>query len=253
MVTDLLIAIPLFVLAVAHSMLGESDILRPLFAADWRTDKTPRWAMEKILRFAWHLTSVAWAALGFIALDVSVSATIGVMSLVSAAMIFFTLRGHLAWPLFLLAGLAALWREGVVSDGLLAGAGIAAAIVLFAAAVVHVYWAFGGTWLAQAAVPTSSDTTPTFTPGRWLTLAVAGALMVFAGLVVAAVSDVGPAAVIWLVWAGTAVFVARAVGDTKFAGFTKSVRGTAFADFDDRVFTPLVVFLAFGAAAAALV
>jgi hypothetical protein len=39
----------------------------------------------------------------------------------------------------------------------------------------------------------------------------------------------------------------RAIGDTKVAGFTKSVRDTPFADADDRYFTPLVVLLSLGA------
>lgn len=252
MVTDLLIAVPLFALAAGHSALGEMNILRPLFAADWQTTRTPRQAMERILRFVWHLTSVGWIALGLIALGVSASLAISAMGLTSAAVIFFALRGHLAWPLFLLAGLAALWREDIISDAALTGVGIATATLLAALAVVHVYWAFGGSWLAADAVPSTDDSTPTFTPGRALTLVVAGALVGFATLVGAAVAGVGPAATIWLIWAGVAVFAIRAIGDTKFAGFTKSVRGTRFAEFDDRFFTPLVVFLAFGSAAAAL-
>ena len=53
------------VLAIAHSALGESGILRPLFAVEWTVNE-PRWAVERILRFAWDLTSVTW--LGFAAI-----------------------------------------------------------------------------------------------------------------------------------------------------------------------------------------
>ena len=54
----------LFVLAVAHSILGETDILRPLFRSTWTIDTTPRWATERILRFVWHATSFSWVAIG---------------------------------------------------------------------------------------------------------------------------------------------------------------------------------------------
>ena len=62
MTASLVGSLALLVLALAHSVLGEQGILRPLFAAEW-TVELPRWAVERILRFAWHLTSLAWVAL----------------------------------------------------------------------------------------------------------------------------------------------------------------------------------------------
>ncbi len=44
----------------------------------------------------------------------------------------------------------------------------------------------------------------------------------------------------------------RAIGDTKVAGFTKTVRDTAFSRADDQYFTPLITFIALGATAALL-
>jgi len=45
----------------------------------------------------------------------------------------------------------------------------------------------------------------------------------------------------------------RAIGDTRVAGSTKTVRNTDFARADDRYFTPIVVFLALGASGALVV
>ena len=90
------------VLALAHSALGEKEILAPLFRAEWETP-TPRWAVQRILRFAWHLTSIAWIGLGAAALGAPVGLCIAGVGLSSGAVVFFTLRGHLAWPLFTLA------------------------------------------------------------------------------------------------------------------------------------------------------
>lgn len=249
--SQLIIAGCLFLLAFAHSALGETDILRPLFAADWTMDKTPRWATEKILRFAWHLTSVSWIAVGLIVLDVPPLPTVAVMSLVSAAMIFVMLRGHLAWPIFLLAGLAALRADGMLEGFVLQGAGLLTSAMLLVVAAVHVYWAVGGKWMLDRAVP---PTTPErqFSPGPLLTLAVAAALAVFSALIALVAFKSGPEQLRWLVIAGIAVLTIRAVGDTKVAGFTKTVRDTDFAAADDRWFTPLIVFLALGATAALL-
>lgn len=103
----------------AHSYLGERYILirlfrRPdlpnLFGGDVFTKRT--------LRFAWHLTTIAWwgfAALLFLAAPRSVDplsirrlgAAVAATFLVTAAVTFAGSRGrHLAWPVFLAIALA---------------------------------------------------------------------------------------------------------------------------------------------------
>jgi len=241
----------LVVLGIAHTVLGETGILRPLFAAAWNVD-TPRWAMERILRFAWHVTSIAWFAMAAIIVGAATLPVVGVMSIASALMIFVMLRGHLAWPLFLLGGLAAFQAEGWLGAPLLITAASLTVAALIAAAAVHIYWAFGGTWGLAAALPELPGTSKQFRPGPVATLAVAGALLTFAGLVIAVVTGSDPSWMRWLVGAGIAVLTIRAIGDGKVAGFTKEIRDTDFGKADDRVFTPLCVFLSLGAAAALL-
>lgn len=240
----------LVLLAVVHSVLGESSILVPLFKQQWNTDE-PRWAVERILRFAWHLTSVAWLALAAVLLGVELLTVVAAFSIVSAAIIFVMLRGHLAWPLFLLAGLAALHADGRLTSNVLLAAAAVGAVMLLMAAGVHVYWATGGRWMLDVAVPVDPSGRGR-TPGPALTLLVAGALVAFAVLVSAAAAEVGPSLVRPLVWAGVAVFAVRAVGDTKTAGFSKSDHSTAFAQADDQWFTPIIVFIALGATASVL-
>ncbi len=128
---------------------------------------------------------------------------------------------------------------------------MASALALVAAAGVHAYWAAGGKWMLDRALPSGSASA--FEPGPGLTLLVAGALAVFAALVVVVASGSGPGVVRWFVGIGIGVLSLRAVGDMKVAGFTKTVRDTPFAQADDRWFTPLVVFLALGATGALLI
>lgn len=248
--TQAVIAGCLVSLAVAHSTLGESGILRPLFAGEWSTP-IPRFAAEKILRFAWHLTSFAWLALAAIVAGADLFVAIGILSLLSAGLIFVVLRGHLAWPIFLLAGAASLREAGALDDTWLQGGAAVTVGLLLIAAAVHVYWALGGRWFLDRALPPGSE--DGFTPGPALTLAVAIALTVFAGLVGLVAFDADSSVLEALVIGGGAVLVARAIGDRRVAGFTKTVRDTDFAIADDRYFTPLCVLLAFGAAGAVLV
>ena len=100
-----------FSVGVAHSVLGERYILIRLFR---RSDLPQLFGgtefTTRTLRFAWHLTTIAWwsAAALFVALAQApltssrVSVILGVMFLLTALVTFIVSRGrHLAWPVFL--------------------------------------------------------------------------------------------------------------------------------------------------------
>ena len=108
-----------FAIGLAHSILGERYILIRLFR---RPDLPKLFGgtefTVRTLRFAWHLTSIAWwgAAVIFfyMARDRLTSASVaGVLAgvfLVSAAITLFASRGrHFAWPVFLAIGVIALY------------------------------------------------------------------------------------------------------------------------------------------------
>lgn len=243
----------LIFLGVAHSLIGERRILTPLFAAEWSTSSPPRAAVERILRMAWHLLSLTLLGLGLIALEREPSVVIAWTALACALLIFVMVRSHFAWPLTLLTAFALFHSNGALTDGWLRIASAAAIITMLAASALHVWWATGGTWMLDvASPPTPPGAKRSFEPGPVATLAVAVALAAFAALVAMTAFDIGPAWSSWLVIAGVVVLTIRAFGDTKVAGFTKTIRNTDFARADDQWFTPLIVFLAFGAAASVL-
>ena len=107
----------LAVTAAAHSVLGERYILVRLF----RRDDLPRLFgsdafTKRTLRFAWHLTTIAWLGLAAILAALaqsrggagSVLQIVALTCFVTAAVIAVTSRGkHLAWPLFLAVALLA--------------------------------------------------------------------------------------------------------------------------------------------------
>jgi hypothetical protein len=99
---------------VAHSVLGERYILIRLF----RCAELPKLFGStsltiRILRFAWHLTTIAWW--GFAAILVllatrsvsprNLSIVLAATFVVTGAITFAVSRGrHLAWPVFLFIG-----------------------------------------------------------------------------------------------------------------------------------------------------
>ncbi|MEM7158625.1 MAG: DUF3995 domain-containing protein [Myxococcota bacterium] len=236
-------------LAVAHSVLGELGLIRPLFARDWELP-IPRWASERILRFAWHLTSLAWLGLAAIALGASIWVVLAAVAAVSGLVIFFTLRGHLAWPLFFGTAAAAAAQSELLSPGLLLGVSISAAATLAVIGLIHLYWAARPHIDLSAAIPTEPGGGPVFQPPAWLTAGVGVALLSTATLFTLRALGIAMPGLDLLVIFATLVFGVRAVGDGRYVGFSKKQRDTRFGQLDDELYTPLSVSFAFGGLAA---
>lgn len=95
---------------IAHSVLGERFILvRLLRRSDLPHLLGSDWFTRRVLRFAWHITSVAWCGLGAVLMLASadtsgdpVRQAVAVTFLVSALITAGFSRGrHLAWIVFL--------------------------------------------------------------------------------------------------------------------------------------------------------
>jgi hypothetical protein len=134
-----------------------------------------------------------------------------------------------------------------------------------AIALIHVYWAFGGSLGGEAAVPRAAiapgaeshaPRPPAFVPTRAATLAVAAALAIVALLVALQAGWFGASlqhgalrAVIGVVAA--AMFV-RAIGDFRLVGFFKRRTESRFAQLDSWFYSPLCVLLGAGLACVAV-
>lgn len=128
--------------------------------------------------------------------------------------------------------------------------GMLAAAVLLGLGALHAYWAGGGRWGTDVAIPKRGGQ-PLFVPGPAGTLMVA-VLLWAAGLVF--LGRVG----LWGQWlprwpfvAGTwtlvIVFGGRVVGGLRWFGLFKRVRGTPFAWWDTWLYVPLCGLLALAA------
>jgi hypothetical protein len=130
--------------------------------------------------------------------------------------------------------------------------GGAVAFVFLLLGLWHVYMASArAPGVLDGAVP-SAGGEPVFVPSRPVTYAVAMVLFLCAGLVAAAAGVIPsalPPAVLtvgsWLLALG---LFARAIGDFRFVGFFKRVKGSRFARLDSVFYSPLCLALAAGIA-----
>jgi hypothetical protein len=120
------------------------------------------------------------------------------------------------------------------------------ALILGALALLHVYWGIVGVSGRSAALPEVGGK-PTFQPSRLSCFAVATALTVAALLVAwrgGLMPSPLPGVIATIGTAGVgAVFVLRSIGDFRLVGFFKRIRGTPFAVWDTRLFSPLCLAL----------
>lgn len=104
-------AVVIFLTGCAHSFLGERYILSRLLRRDQPKLFGSDWFTKRTLRFAWHLTTLAWWALAWLLVELAGPAgltreetlgTIAVLSLVSGVVAAVSTRGrHLSWIAFL--------------------------------------------------------------------------------------------------------------------------------------------------------
>lgn len=112
---------------------------------------------------------------------------------------------------------------------------------------LHIYWVFGGTWALKNALPVRVNGEQALKPGKFGTFIVALGLALFAFITLA---NLGLADqlierryihIATYVIAG--VFCIRAIGDFKYIGLMKSIKGTNFAKEDTRTYVPLCLVL----------
>jgi len=116
------------------------------------------------------------------------------------------------------------------------------AVAFAGLAMLHIYWALGGKLDIKKVIPVVNGD-PVFTPGVLGTFAVAVALVCFAAVAMAIgfpdvmSADYKP----YLKFPGFAigaVLIIRAIGDFRYVGFFKRVRGSHFATYDSWIFSP---------------
>ncbi|OPH51170.1 hypothetical protein BC351_35560 [Paenibacillus ferrarius] len=121
-------------------------------------------------------------------------------------------------------------------------------LLLFGIGCLHVYWALGGKWGMNVALPTAvSSKQRAFVPGKMATLLVS--VLLFGTSLLLLVQGAGLASthpypiVRWGCRICVLVFGLRVIGDFKYIGLFKKVRDSRFAKFDSYLFVPLCLWL----------
>jgi len=126
---------------------------------------------------------------------------------------------------------------------------ISVSMVFFVLGLWHFQMAFSAGSGESAAVPTV-DGKPLFVPSAGATVAVGVALLLCAALVSGAAGilplGVSPRFLAWPCYALALGLLARAIGEFRYLGFFKRVRGSRFARMDTLVYSPLCLLLSIG-------
>lgn len=126
--------------------------------------------------------------------------------------------------------------------------GITSGFIFLVLSLMHVYWAFGGVYALGKVIPTKSNESKVFKAPLFLTFLVA-VFLFLVSLVYADSAEVYKVAFLpeflkefdLIIFAS--IFIIRAIGDFKYVGFFKKIKGTQFAKNDSKYFSPLCVFL----------
>jgi hypothetical protein len=122
--------------------------------------------------------------------------------------------------------------------------------ILLSAAGFHFYWGLGGRVGWQAALPQQSGGERAFTPRAGAAHAV-GAVLLLAVLIIGVHTRVLPLPVpAWATRAAitlmSSIFLVRAFGWFRYAGWFKAVRDTRFGRYDTWFYCPLCLVLGLG-------
>ncbi len=120
--------------------------------------------------------------------------------------------------------------------------GLASVLVFLSA--LHFYWALGGKWGKVGTIPENRGK-PLFRPSLASTIMVALGLLGAASVALARGGALGGAGGLPGERAAAGIlgllFVTRSLGEGRYVGFFKRVRGTAFAFWDNWLFSPLAL------------
>ena len=113
----------MIITALAHSILGEMRLIQPILASDIALMRRP--LARRVVRYAWHLTSVLWFVLTYFLLrpvwngaplDREFILVVGAAHLLVGVFDAIATRGqHVGWPLLTATGVFAL--AAVASGG----------------------------------------------------------------------------------------------------------------------------------------
>ncbi|CAM1371800.1 DUF3995 domain-containing protein [Tenacibaculum xiamenense] len=125
---------------------------------------------------------------------------------------------------------------------------IVLSIIFLLLSIIHVYWAFGGTWGFNNVLPETSEGVKILNPTFTDSIIVGFGLLLFSTIYLFYAKLFKVKVLIFLrailLWLIPSIFLLRAIGDFHIVGFFKHIRNTNFAYFDNYFYSPLCLFIA---------
>lgn len=119
--------------------------------------------------------------------------------------------------------------------------------ILITLAGIHFYWAMGGTWGGEVAVPLNLEGKKLFQPSALSCVVVAIGLVIFSCIELGYVQLLLRQVPTYIFKYGnlivTFIFLFRAIGDFKYVGFFKKIKGNTFARNDTLYYSPLCLLI----------
>ena len=110
-------------------------------------------------------------------------------------------------------------------------------------ALIHFYWAFGGKFGFDKALPTDVEGNRLLNPSKFMTFVVGLILLGFSYVAYKLyIGDESPI-IVYVGYGLSILFFLRAIGDFNLVGLFKKVKNTGFSKYDTWVYIPLCLFL----------
>jgi hypothetical protein len=120
-------------------------------------------------------------------------------------------------------------------------------IIFTALGLIHFNWVIGGKFGLEKSLPTNENGKKILNPKK-IYIAIVGIGLTMFGLFYLTKSgllqfDTPTWMIKYTGWIIPIIFLLRAIGDFKYAGFFKRIKNTEFGKWDSKLFTPLCLFI----------
>jgi len=122
---------------------------------------------------------------------------------------------------------------------------IATIIMLFLISLIHLYWAVGGSWGIDKALPTDNKGNRLLNPPQPLSALVGLLVFGFAYIAYALWQGSDANLIRYAGWGIATIFLLRVVGDFRMVGLFKKIKGTPFSKYDTWFYIPLCMYIGF--------
>jgi len=116
-------------------------------------------------------------------------------------------------------------------------------ILLFAITLIHFYWALGGVWGIDKALPTDNKGNKLLNPPQPLSALVGLMIFGFAYIAYKLWQGSSESIILYGGWGVSIIFLLRVIGDFHMVGLFKKIKDTPFAKYDTWFYIPLCLYI----------